>query len=306
MRVLIVGLGSIASKHINALKKLRAEVNIFALRSSLNSAHHEGVTNIYDWSEVPRDLDFIMICNPTSEHHVAMKRALEFDVPIFLEKPPFMDLEYAWDLSVAARSKQIIVYSAFNMRFHPLIEWLKEYINGSRILEVQAYCGSYLPDWRPGRDYRKVYSAIDALGGGVHLDLIHELDYLIWLFGFPNSHYSFASRISDLEIDSNDIAHYWLAYDKMVISIILNYYRRDPVRRLTIVTSDDTLSVDLLSGVIVNSKGEVLLRALVDMEEIYVKQMSYFLNVIHLTQPLMNGLEESLRVLELCLNRNGK
>src|SRR5690606_29956228 len=75
---------------------------------------------------------------------------------------------------------------AYNLRFMPsairLKELLTEQIVG-RIHSVSIEVGQYLPDWRPATDYRKNVSACKKLGGGVLLELSHELDYLTWLFG---------------------------------------------------------------------------------------------------------------------------
>ena len=71
---------------------------------------------------------------------------------------------------------------------------------------ARVICSSYLPDWRPGVDYRTVYSAHKALGGGVTIDLIHEWDYLVDLFGVPQKLYNFKGTYSDLEIDSDDLS----------------------------------------------------------------------------------------------------
>ncbi len=61
---------------------------------------------------------------------------------------------------------------------------------------ARVICSSYLPDWRPGVDYRTVYSAHKAMGGGVTIDLIHEWDYLVELFGVPQQLYNFKGTYS--------------------------------------------------------------------------------------------------------------
>ena len=46
-------------------------------------------------------------------------------------------------------------------------------------------CHSYLPQWRK-KNYKKSYSSNAKLGGGVSLDLSHEIDYIQWIFGNIN------------------------------------------------------------------------------------------------------------------------
>ena len=115
---------------------------------------------------------------------------------------------------------------------------------------ARAMSSSYLPDWRPGQDYRKTYSAHKDLGGGVSIDLIHEWDYLTWLFGMPTECHSMINKVSNLEIDSDDLAIYIGKNDKTTFELHLDYFGRQTQRILDIFTADDTIHCDLIAGTV--------------------------------------------------------
>ncbi len=302
MKVLIIGLGSIGNKHVKALREIDSEIEIVALRSDKNADTVEGIKNIYGWDEIDSDLTFVIISNPTHKHYETLLKASEIEVPIFLEKPPFHTLEGVEMLASKLKNKSIKIYTAFNMRFLPIIAWLKNALVGKRVLEVQIYCGSYLPDWRPGRDYKRIYSSNKEMGGGVHLDLIHEIDYAKWIFGEPKEVRKSLSTISDLKIDSIDCAHYFFQYENTIVTILLNYYRRTPKRTMEIVLSEDEWYVDLLNGTIKNSIGEIIFQSDVSIQDTYKRQLEYFINAINTDKKLMNNLDESIETLKICLN----
>lgn len=302
MKVLIIGLGSIAYKHINALLYLYPDAKILALRSGNSANEHKQVESVYSISEVPEDIDFVLISNPTGEHYNAVKEVATLNKPLFIEKPSFLNMKQADEISTLIKKLGIRTYTAFNFRFHPAIIWLKNNIDRFRVLEVQAYCGSYLPEWRPHKDYREVYSAKDKLGGGVNLDLIHELDYILWLFGEPEKSSVFTNRISDLEINSSDIAHYFFQYQNMVASIILNYYRKDAKRQIEIVTDTGSLFVNLLNSEIKDQVGKVLFKDDEPIIDTYTSQMRYFIDNLNSVKPYMNNVMESSVSLNYTLN----
>jgi len=301
MKVLIIGLGSIARKHIKAIETLCVDTEIFALRSKESAEIERGIKNVYDISAVA-DLDFVIISNPTALHFKTINTAISLKVPLFIEKPPLMNLKGADQLLKKIEEEEIITYVAFNLRFHPVLIWLKKYLDGKRILEVIAYCGSYLPDWRPNVDYSKTYSADKDLGGGVHLDLIHEIDYLIWLLGPPNNIINQHRRLSDLSINSVDFATYLLNYDQSIALIILNYFRRDTERTVQIVFDDHSIKVDLIKGLVQTEGGKVLFECSNSTINTYVDQMKYFINCINSKRIPNNSLKEGLETLKFCLN----
>lgn len=303
MKILIVGLGSIAQKHINAIMKLMPAAEIVALRHSGNSSPYKGIRSVYSWNEIDFFPYFILISNPTSEHAATIKKALDFKCPLFIEKPSLNKLDDANELLGIIKTNKIITYTGCDMRFHPALQFIKTYLIENRpiINEVNSYCGSYLPDWRKNVDYKTVYSAIPELGGGVHLDLIHEPDYCYWLFGKPVSSNNYFRNKSDLNIDAFDYANIIWEYENFSISIILNYYRRDVKRTLEIVTSQTTLMVDFILGTVSNTEGNILYRTQSDTRDIYEMQMSHFINCINQKKDSINTFEESVEILKTLL-----
>ena len=203
MKVLIVGLGSIAKKHIEALRTLQLKCAIYALRSSPTPNTEEGIENIYELDEAKMGFDFAIISNPTYLHYETIKCLAQKRIPLFIEKPALHSLENVTELIALVEHNKVVNYVACNLRFHPCIVFLKESLNKNckKINEVNVYCGSYLPEWRSGVDFKAVYSANANMGGGVHLDLFHEIDYTCWLFGQPlDSKCIFSSKSTGLGV----------------------------------------------------------------------------------------------------------
>lgn len=305
MKVLIVGLGSIALKHILALRDIiQQEVQFFALRSqsSHQSNNVDGVTNIYAISEIDMDsIDFVIISNPTSLHYQAIKQVVNFRKPLFIEKPLFSAITSETSLLIETiEQMEVQTYVACNLRFLDALCAVKDLVADERVNEVNVYCGSYLPDWRPGADFRKVYSANKELGGGVHIDLIHELDYVFWLWKEPKQRSAFFSTASSLDISAFDYANYLWVYEDFSVSIVLNYYRRDPKRTLEIVTEQATYVVDLLHNTI-KKNGELIFSSPQRMKDTYKAQMAYFIDGIKESKIMFNSVSEANRILELCM-----
>ena len=305
MNILIIGLGSIAKKHIFALKQLNFIAKIYALRSKPNSEALEGVISIHDLNNIDVFFDFAIISNPSNLHYFYIEFLVKKRIPLFIEKPPVHSLENIDSLVSLIDEKFLFTYVACNLRFHPCLIFLKEKLASEyhRVNELNVYCGSYLPEWRSGKDFRTNYSANATMGGGVHLDLFHELDYTTWLFGFPEKSSSVLREVSSLDISAVDYAHYVLEYEGFTASITLNYYRRMPKREIEIVFNDDTWTVDLIKNEIKNDSGEYLFSAPdYNIKDTYTSQLDYFINCLTRNERPMNSFKESVKSLKLCLN----
>jgi predicted dehydrogenase len=304
MNILIVGLGSIARKHIEAMQFLNFKATIYALRSANNVVNEEGIINISSIDNLDVAFDFAIISNPTHLHFKYILILAGMNIPIFIEKPAVHSLDNSADLINLIDAKNLITYVACNLRFHPCIFFINKYIKTGpiRINEVNVYSGSYLPDWRPGKDFRKIYSANDNMGGGVHLDLFHELDYTTWIFGYPKKTSSVKRSVSSLAIDAVDYANYCLEYSNFTANIVLNYYRKKVKRTIEIVLDNQIINVNLVDNIVSDENDQILFQSPnFDMKSTYINQMEYFINCIKKNEKPMNSLKESIEVLKIVL-----
>lgn len=193
MKICFIGLGSIGKKHIRNLTKILRQRDITfwidALRvnnSLLEEDIQSLIQHIYQkFEELPSDYDIIFITNPTSMHYNTLLNIINKTKHVFVEKPVFAQQDV--DLLALSPFKQGVNYVACPLRYHPITQFVREYIKGHQVFSVRSICSSYLREWRKGVDYRQVYSALKEQGGGVSLDLIHEWDYIKYLFGEPKS-----------------------------------------------------------------------------------------------------------------------
>jgi len=299
MKVLIIGLGSIAKKHISALREL-GNFQISALRSSKSSKKIQDVQNIYDWEDLSL-YDFFIISNPTYNHFESINEIFKYKKPIFIEKPLFNSIgSRENDLVNRVISADISTYVGCNLRFLDCLMKIRSILPEIKVNEINIYAGSYLPDWRPNVDYRTSYSANASMGGGVHIDLIHELDYLYWLAGEPSETKKTLKSNSTLKINSIDYANYLWEYDDYCANVTLNYFRKHPKRSLEIVTHNDIYSVDLLQNKILKNNREYF-SSEQGILDTYKLQMKHFLARINADGKFENDIQTAYNILKLCL-----
>ena len=257
LKIAFVGIGSIGKRHFRDLcmflnqKKRSYMIDVYrsgkgaAIEPDLASNIHREIW-LSNNMAVSEYYDVVFITNPTAVHYETIRHFAGSARAMFIEKPVF-DNPYA-DLNALRLQQDVIYYVACPLRCHPVIKYVQTYIPYDQAYAVRAISSSYLPDWRPGTDYRICYSARQSLGGGVDIDLIHEWDYLTYLFGPVKSGFAIRKKFSDLEIDSNDYAAYIAQTEHTAIEVHLDYFGRKSIRQLQIFLPEDTVECDILTG----------------------------------------------------------
>ena len=316
LTALFIGLGSIGSRHLKNLHTICAERGITlaadALRSSLNRPLRPGVAELLraqftalDDPAAREHYDLAFITNPTSLHAEALQSLRGRAGALFIEKPIFSADQAGLDPAALLAPGQK-AYVAAPMRWCGVMLALKKRLEtgaDGRPYCARVLCSSYLPDWRPGVDYRTVYSAHKAMGGGVTIDLIHEWDYLVDLFGAPERLYNLRGQYSELEIDSDDVSLYIAQYPGMLAEVHLDYFGRGYRRSIELFTPSGSLVADFGAGTLTLPDGTVE-DYTEDVNARYLREMAYFLDYAAGPELLsLNPPATAAQVLRLTLGR---
>jgi CMP-N,N'-diacetyllegionaminic acid synthase len=242
VKALIVGYGSIGQRHYDVLSSM----GVFDAIHIVTAQTLQDITT-FKTLELVCDIesyDYFVIASETNKH---LSQLLYLDAhvknkTILCEKPLFDKYQ---NIQLPSNA----IYVGYVLRFHPIFERIKSRLGTETPIAVSIKSGSYLPSWRPQRDYRTLYSASKEQGGGVLLDLSHEIDYAQWLFGPLALLSAYQSKISDLEIDSDDITVITAQTPaKTHMSISLDYISKIPLREIVIHTNTQTLIADMIAN----------------------------------------------------------
>ena len=107
------------------------------------------------------------------------------------------------------KSRININVAGYQLRFNPLIKFIKNYVFDQeklgKIYNCEIFHGEHVDNFHSYESYKNSYTS-KKLGGGVSLTQIHELDYLNYFFdGYSLLNTKFISqKISKLKIDVED------------------------------------------------------------------------------------------------------
>jgi len=253
LRVMVLGCGSIGKRHIGNLRTLGVE-QIVAVdpREDRRQEVLErfGVTSSFASLEeaLSEDLDAAILCLPTAFHIEPAMELARRNVHIFMEKPISHTMEGVDGLIEAVTERDLVMVVGYIFRWAPTLRKVKELLNAGeigKVLSVRSENSTYLPDWHPWEDYRDFYMSKKDQGGGVLLDSSHTIDWCHWLFGDIKSVYCLGDHVSNLEIDTDDIAEMVVRFESGVFgSIHLDMLGRVGRKNLEVIGSKGTLLWD--------------------------------------------------------------
>lgn len=274
-KVLFVGLGSAGQRHLrNLLQILNGNMDILAYRyhkservfdSDMQVVANETLAEKYgivEFSDYARALDeepdMVIISNPNSMHVEYALKAAQRKVDLFVEKPLCTSMDCVEELIDTIEKNNVICQVGYQYHYHPCIKQAKEYLKKNKlgkIVSVYAEVGERISKMHSYEKYTDMLEGRKELGGGVVLCQIHELDYLIWMFGMPQYIYSVGGKESDFHMDVEDTATTLMQYEnemgKFSIMLHQDFLQYPPSRKCKIIGTKGKIEIDLLKAMFV-------------------------------------------------------
>ena len=323
--ILIVGFGSIGRRHTNNILKItNSKIVIFTQRTNIstkefynyNSNKKRILINPDFNSCIKESPSVAFITNETSFHTKYAIKLAQMKIDLFIEKPLSNSMKKIPYLKSIIKKHKLQVMIGCNFRFYPPIQKIKHLVEKKitgKIISVQSENSSYLPDWHPDEDYSKGYAARKDLGGGVTLTQIHELDYLVWIFGKITNSKSFIGKFSDLNVTSDDQCSSILKLKNGIIAELhLDYFSKPYYKRLKIRGTKGTLywnsdenkikffNIKRNKWNLVSIKNNYSLMSK-NVNQMYVEQLRYFLKCVTERNTPKNNIDEASNILSMAL-----
>ena len=292
-KFLIIGFGNIGQRHFRNLKKIfpEVEINICTTKrdnyrifdNDLNITLSNSLTNYYPINNIfynvaealtAENYDAVFICSlPPERIDIAIETANR-GFNLFIEKPLSNNLDKVYKLREIVENKKVKCAIGYQMRFHPIIQKIKNMIKNEEfghIYRVEISHCNDIYNWVKGRkNLHSFYALKKETGGGVVLSQIHEIDYSFYLFG---KHYPISAIYGNMlgfEVEDNISIMSNLENDGRCTPIVINldFLSKIPTRKVTIYGIEKTETFDLLTN---NSD---------EWNNLFLKEMKAFIDLL--------------------------
>jgi predicted dehydrogenase len=217
----IAGMGYIGRTHLEAARQV-AGVQVLAVATQEAAELRDGLPGLQvypTYQELFLDdrLHAVIICLPTHFHEAATVEAAERGLHILCEKPMALDATSAQRMLEMARAHGRILVVAHILRFWPQYVRIKQMIEAGEVGSIRSVTACRLAKYPPWSGWFRD----PAKSGGCLLDLqIHDLDFIHWILGHPQSVYTVGIQAPTR---SWDHVHTTLTYPHAQASIEATY-----------------------------------------------------------------------------------
>ncbi len=234
-KILVVGCGSIGKRHTECLDKIGIKNMVFFdvdENIAREMAEKYNGSYVKSFEEGVDLVDVVYVLSPTKLHVEQATYAVNHKKHVFVEKPLSITLDGTAELDELAKKNNVLVGTAFCLRFHEGVQKMKKMVDDGEIgstVCIRAMVGEHFPSVRP--DYMSTYYV--KYSGT--FELVHDLDLAIYFGGKDLVDYSgFYGSYANMGFESPDTAEIILKFEDCVANVHLDFFQRPRVRTLTV------------------------------------------------------------------------
>lgn len=307
----VVGMGSIAKRHLKNLRKLYPKARIYVVSASGKNAQlPDAADEIISLDAlISKKPSYVIIASPAPYHLDTAKLLLSNNIAVLIEKPLADNYSSVTEFINFCEKEHCVDQAAvgYCLRFLPSTLVVKKLIEQQAlgtIYNVNTTVGQYLPGWRTDKSYKDSVSAKKELGGGALLELSHELDYLMWLFGSLSLQHSWLRTTDELGLEVEDIANLVLVNDEgLHISVHLDFIQKATQRKCEIIGEKGRLIWDLITNSVtlfdVDGMHSLYSEPEYDKNNMYLDMLETFSNVGMNGFKQLASIKPSSRIIQL-------
>jgi len=310
-KVVVIGFGNISKRHCANLKLLYPSVKVYGMSSSGRfpstlPTNTDAVLTSFE-EVILLNPNFVIVASPATYHKEHAEKLIKSGIPVLLEKPISASLSDAKELVNCSKQSGTITAVGYCLRYLTSSLKMKELLENhflGRVYNFNINIGQYLPDWRPGKDYKNSVSASKSLGGGALRELSHDIDYAQWLLGPLNFEFGILRTSQELELDVEDLVDVVFTTKlNVVCNLHMDFLQKQPSRKCTIIGEKGRLDWDLIKNTIqfygADATEMVFNESEWDKNNMYIDMLIDFINKINFQENRCITVEEAHDVISL-------
>jgi predicted dehydrogenase len=286
-RYFVIGSGSIGMRHFNNLKSLGADVLLVPWRGI-------DLLRLSADLKATRGKAGVVIATATRIREELVSICVDAGVAMYIEKPVAYHAEELERIFEIPQNLQERSMAGLMMRYHPVVRYLAEH-KPADIFRAHFEIGHNVNQWRSDWCFSKSYAS-DPEGGGVLLDLCHEID-LAHLFCGEMTLRDVAST-SHPDFEGVDIAsHLTLSSGTGVhCTVSMDYLAPNLIRRGSMVGLDAQVDYNLANNSLVSTTSDKQESKdfPVERNQMFVDAMSDFIRLAQGEEILLNPIAPRL------------
>ena len=193
IRLGIIGCGNMAGQHLQSFDNLKKSLKV-TVTCDLSAERAERTKEVLnadrfdtDYKNILNDVDAVLIALPHQLHYPVGKFFIENGKHVLMEKPLCVKEEECLSLTKLAEEHNVVLMTAYPVRFWDVTLKLKEFMDSGIIGDVFQMT-AYTDHYNPARDTRGTWMTCPGMGGGqLFSHGCHYIDMLLWFLGEPVS-----------------------------------------------------------------------------------------------------------------------